>query len=183
MSAAPDVAWLVLRAQSGDRNALEQLLRHAQGLLRPYVLAMMGDADRTADAMQEALITIYRKLKTLQEPRAFNAWARRLTSRIVFHALDRARRHEARHLELPEDVPFDDSPARESENLDLVHAVPDLLQRVSPASREVLILHYLQEMSIDEIATVLDIPTGTVKSRLGYGLRSRRRALEGARPA
>lgn len=182
MSDARAIAWLVLRAQSGDRQALEQLLRHAQDLLRPYVRAMMGDRELSADMMQEALITIYRKLTTLQEPRAFNAWARRLTSRLVFHALARARRDDARHVELPEDVALDVSPAQEADNLELVQSVPELLAQVSAASREVLILHYLQEMSIDEIATVLDIPVGTVKSRLGYGLRTLRRALQAARP-
>ena len=55
------------------------------------------------------------------------------------------------------------------------------LEQVSPASRIVLVLHYLEELTLDRVAAVLDIPPGTVKSRLAYGLKQLRQAM-GAPP-
>jgi RNA polymerase sigma-70 factor (ECF subfamily) len=166
--------WLVLRAQSGDRAALEALLAHADGLLRPYATLMLRDADAADDVLQDALLIVYRKLATLREPRAFAAWARRIASREIFRALRGRRAHDQLHDELPPDLPDADPPAPPD---DLLRRLPQLLERVSPASRAVLALHYLDDLSLDETAAVLDLPMGTVKSRLAYGLATLRRVL------
>src|SRR5688572_24367693 len=85
--AAPrDFSWLVLRSQAGDRRALEDLLREAQEMLRPYVVSMMGDPFGGSDVLQDVLLIIYRKLGNLREPRAFVGWARRIASREVYRA-------------------------------------------------------------------------------------------------
>ncbi len=68
---ARGTVWLVLRAQAGDRAALEALLAHADGLLRPYATLMLREADAADDVLQDALLLVYRKLGTLREPRAF----------------------------------------------------------------------------------------------------------------
>ena len=60
---------------------------------------------------------------------------------------------------------------------EIVERIPALLEQVSPASRAVLSLHYLQEMTLQEVADVLDIPIGTTKARLAYGLRMLRKIL------
>lgn len=170
-----DVAWLVLRAQAGDRRAIEDLLRVAEDVLRPYVTAMVSDRDHAADVLQESLMLVYRRLGTLREPRAFHGWARRVASREMFRR-DGSRRRIESHVD---DVPeisgegSDDDPAAD----DLRDRLPDLLRRVSPASRAVIVLHYMQGLSIEETAAVLDISTGTAKSRLAYGLKSLRRLL------
>jgi RNA polymerase sigma-70 factor (ECF subfamily) len=167
--------WLVLRAQSGDRAALEALLAHAETLLRPFATLMLRDADAADDVLQEALLIIYRKLATLREPRAFAAWARRIASREIFRALRGRRAHEQLHDELPPELP--DGAALPEPPDGLMQRLPALLERVSPASRAVLALHYLDDLSLDEIAAVLDLPVGTVKSRLAYGLTLLRRQL------
>jgi RNA polymerase sigma-70 factor, ECF subfamily len=171
---ARGTVWLVLRAQSGDRAALEALLSHADRLVRPYATLMLRDADAADDVLQDALLIVYRKLATLREPRAFAAWARRIASREIFRALRGRRAHDQLHDELPPDLPDADPPAPPD---DLLRRLPQLLERVSPASRAVLALHYLDDLSLDETAAVLDLPIGTVKSRLAYGLASLRRAL------
>jgi RNA polymerase sigma-70 factor (ECF subfamily) len=61
---------------------------------------------------------------------------------------------------------------------ELIDKIPDLLSAVSPASRAVLILHYLEELTLSEIAEILDISVGTVKSRLAYGLSLLRRRVK-----
>ena len=69
--------------------------------------------------------------------------------------------------------------AEASEDLapEIVERIPALLEQVSPASRAVLSLHYLQEMTLQEVADVLDIPIGTTKARLAYGLRMLRKIV------
>lgn len=178
---ARGTAWLVLRAQAGDRAALEALLAHAETLLRPFAALMLRDRDAVDDVLQDALLIVYRKLGTLREPRAFAAWARRIAGREIFRALRSRRAHEQLHDELSPDLP---GGAELPEPPDgLLERLPALLDRISPASRAVLALHYLDDLSLDEIAAVLDLPIGTVKSRLAYGLATLRRALaeEGVR--
>lgn len=167
--------WLVLRAQAGDRGALERLLRQAQALLHPYVAAMIRDPELCDDVLQDVLVIVYRKLRHLREPRAFTAWARRIASREIFRALRTRRAHEQLRDELSPDLAADaDPPDPPNELLD---RLPELLERVSPASRAVLALHYIDDLSLDEIAAVLDLPVGTVKSRLAYGLAALRRLI------
>jgi len=174
-SPAREAAWLVLRTQSGDRAALESLLEHALAELRPYAAAMIADEDVRGDVLQEVLVLVYRKLPSLREPRAFNAWARRVASREIFRALRRLRRHERATEELSPDLP--DGHEEPAAPDGLIERLPALLEGVSPASRAVLALHYLDGLTLDEIAGVLEIPSGTVKSRLAYGLAALRRAL------
>lgn len=155
---ARGAAWLVLRAQSGDRAALEALLAHADALLRPFATLMLRDADAVDDVLQDVLLLVYRKLGTLREPRAFAAWARRTAGREIFRALRARRAHQQLHHELPPELPDGADPPEPPDGL--MDRLPALLERVSPASR-----------------AVLDLPVGTVKSRLAYGLTLLRRQL------
>lgn len=170
-----EAAWLVLRAQSGDRGALEALLTAAEAQLRPFVTVMVGDADARDDVLQEILLLLFRKLGTLREPRAFGAWARRIASREIFRALRGLRQHKRVTEEVSPDLAAE--PADTIADDGLLEQLPALLERVSPASRAVLALHYLDGLTLDEIGTVLELPAGTVKSRLAYGLTALRRLL------
>jgi RNA polymerase sigma-70 factor (ECF subfamily) len=167
----PDQTLLVLLAQAGDRDALEQLLRNSHAPLRRYITRLAG-ADLADDILQETSIQIFRKLQFLREPAVFHTWALRIASRIAVSHLKRAHRWQ----------PLDDSPpATLTSNPDLGEP-PDaaffsLLDRVSPASRAVLLLHYQHDLSLEETAAILDIPVGTAKSRLHYGVATLRKHL------
>ena len=174
--APTELVWLVMRAQEGDRQALERVLRHAYDLLRPFAASMLRDEAAREDVLQEVLLVVYRKLRTLREPRAFAGWARRIASREIFRALRRRRAHEQLHEELPADLPADLDPPEPPSGL--LDRLPELLERVSPASRAVLALHYIDDLSLDEVSAILDLPQGTVKSRLAYGLSTLRRLLD-----
>src|SRR5215468_11949689 len=94
-----DQTLLVLLAQTGDRAALEQLLRNSHALLRRYITRLAG-ADLADDILQETSIQIFRKLRYLREPAVFHAWTLRIASRIAITHLKRAHRWQ----------PLDDSP-------------------------------------------------------------------------
>jgi RNA polymerase sigma-70 factor (ECF subfamily) len=168
--------FLVLRAQTGDRAALEELFTVLQEPLYRYLLNLTNDAPLAEDVLQEVLVTIYRKLYWLREPELLRPWAYRIASREAFRQLKRERRwREGREEEeaLP-DVP---APAREDFAPEVAEQLPELLAALSPASRAVLVLHYWQDISLAETAEILGLSLGTVKSRLAYGLNTLRRAL------
>jgi len=169
--------WWVLRAQSGDRAALDELLKTVQEPLYRYISRLAGERAMAEDILQEVFIHIYRKLRWLREPELFRPWAYRIASRESFKRLKRERRwlEQIRDEAVLERIP---SPHPEEEFApELIEHLPQFIARVSPASRAVLILHYSEEMSLGEIAGVLGIALGTVKSRLAYGLESLRRAI------
>jgi RNA polymerase sigma-70 factor (ECF subfamily) len=173
MEPAPiEQTMLVLLAQAGDREALEELLRAAYAPLRRYVTYLVG-ADLADDVLQETSLQIFRKLPHLREPSVFRAWTFRIASRIAFSHLKSARRWQPLEDVPPERlVTFDD---RLGEPVD--EAFFRLIERVSPASRAVLLLRYQQDLSVEETAAILEIPVGTAKSRLHYGVTTLRNYL------
>lgn len=169
--------WLVLRAQSGDREALDELLKSVQGPLYGYVLRLVGGRELAEDILQEVFVRVYRKLRWLREPKLFRPWAYRIASREAFKRLKRERRWFER---IEDEAVIDAMPAEAAEEAfapELIESLPRLLASVSPASRAVLVLHYLHDMPLGEVAEVLGVAVGTVKSRLAYGLAALRRAL------
>ena len=177
MTTAQQETWRVLRAQSGDRVALNELLEAVQEHLYRYIFRLVGSAPLAEDILQEVFIRIYRKLGWLREPELFRPWAYRIASREAFRHLKRESRWGER---FSDEAVLETIPAQseaESYAPELIEHLPLLIERVSPASRAVLILHYLDDMPLAEVAAVLGIALGTVKSRLAYGLESLRRAI------
>jgi RNA polymerase sigma-70 factor (ECF subfamily) len=171
-----DQTLLVLLAQAGDRAALEQLLHETYAPLRRYVTGLVGAA-LADDVLQETSIQIFRKLPFLREPAVFRPWAYRIASRIAFSHLKHARRWRSLDDATPEDLAFFDSGLGEPPG----EALLALLDRVSPASRAVLLLRYQHDLTIEESAAILEIPIGTAKSRLNYGVNTLRKYLTSER--
>jgi RNA polymerase sigma-70 factor (ECF subfamily) len=167
-------SWWVLRAQSGDAEAFNELLKAMQTPLFRYISSLVGDQHLAENILQEVFIRIYRKLNWLREPAVFRAWAYQIASRETFRQLKRERRwsilgDEAVLKTLPAPPPREEFPP------ELIERLPQLVESLSPASRAVIVLYYLHEMSLGETAEILAIPLGTVKSRLSYGLESLRK--------
>ena len=153
---------LVLRAQSGDREAFDALLRDVAPPLLRYLTRVTGEVPLAEDVLQETLIAIVRKIAWLSDASLFRAWAYRIASREAFRALRKRRVSE----------PVQDIEAATIEPPDpwQRERLLSSLEQLSPASRAVITLHYLEEMPLSEVAAVLDLTLGTVKSRLSYGL-------------
>jgi len=168
-------AWWVLRAQGGDREAFDALLAAVQEPLFGFVAAVTGDRTLAEDVLQEVFVRIWTGLRWLRDPALFRPWAYRIAAREAVRHARRERRRDALH----DDAALHDVAAADAEPPDpwLLQRLPGLLERVSPASRAVLTLHYLHELSLAETAAVLGIPAGTARSRLAYGLRTLREAL------
>ena len=172
--AESDEGILVALAQNGDHNAIEILFRRIHRPLRAYVIPMIGES-HADDVLQEIALIIFQNLRYLRDPAAFRAWAFRLASRHVFRHLKR----EARWNRLESDPDLIGAvEARESPPEQLEAGLLSAIEKVSPASRAVLLLHYRQNLSLEETAAVLDLPLGTVKSRLAYGISVLRKLLQ-----
>jgi RNA polymerase sigma-70 factor (ECF subfamily) len=171
-----DQTLLVLLAQTGDRAALEQLLRHTYAPLRRYVTSLVGNS-LADDILQETSLQIVRKLSSLREPAVFRPWTFRIASRLAFSHLKRERRWQ----------PLDEAPSEVVATLNPTLGEPPdaaffaLIDLVSPASRAVLLLHYQQDLTLEETAAILDIPIGTAKSRLHYGVSTIRKHFNSER--
>jgi RNA polymerase sigma-70 factor, ECF subfamily len=174
MESGKQETWLALRAQAGDREAFDRLFRLLQEPLYRYIFSLVGARAPAEDLLQEVFILIYRKIRWLREPELLRPWVYRIATREAFKHLKRERRwtekaeDESALLDLP--APSRDEMAPE--------IVAQLVERLSPASRAVIVLHYLHEMPLAEIAEVMGVAVGTVKSRLAYGLDLMRRQLK-----
>ena len=168
-AASEQESWWVLQAQSGSHEALNELFKSVQEPLYRYIVAVVKEKQLAEDILQEVFIRIYRKLRWLREPHAFRAWCYQIASREAFRYLKRERKWTEQ--------------IRDEATLNVVAAgepaySPELVGELSPASRAVVVLFYLHELSLVETAAVLEIPVGTVKSRLAYGLEKLRHRLE-----
>jgi RNA polymerase sigma-70 factor (ECF subfamily) len=152
-------------------------LRGIQLALRRYLLRLVGTGSAD-DVLQEVLFLISCKLKWLDVPEAFRPWAYRIASREAFRQL---RKEKRRSEQVRDEALLEDVPAAES--VVPPELLPELLnsEALSPASRAVLALHFQEELPLAEIAAILEIPLGTVKSRLSYGLAALRRKLDPTR--
>ena len=169
-------SWWVLQAQSGNIEALNELYKSVQDPLFRYIVSLVNDQHLAENILQEVFIRIYRKVRWLREPDAFRAWAYQIASREAFRHLKRERRWAD---QIRDEATLSAVPLTEHEfPAELIESLPKLVGNLSPASRAAVVLYYLHELSLIETAAVLDIPVGTVKSRLAYGLESLRRSLK-----
>jgi RNA polymerase sigma factor (sigma-70 family) len=152
-------ALLVVRTQLGDRRALAELVEHWHGPVWRFARRMLGGARTADDASQDAWFRALKALPRLREPERFAPWLYTIVRRAVIDHL--AETYGA-------EQPVDDEPAVD-DAVDVVLERTELAEGLAllPAvEREALILFHLQDMSIEECAQILQVPAGTVKSRL-----------------
>jgi RNA polymerase sigma-70 factor (ECF subfamily) len=164
-----EAQW-VLRAQYGDREALELLLRSIYPSLLRYLQGLVGTS-HADDVLQDVLLVVTRKIGWLADPCLLRPWAFRIASRTAFKHLKREQRWSG------DDAGLADLAAPESPPPSEVLASLPTIEGISPANRAVLVLHFQEELSLPEVAAVLEVPLGTVKSRLARGLKALRTQL------
>jgi RNA polymerase sigma-70 factor (ECF subfamily) len=177
MASSRQEAQWVLRAQCDDREAVELLLRSVQPSLHRYLCSVVGRSSAD-DVLQDVLLLVCRKLAWLHTPELFRPWAYRIASRAAFRHL---KKEKVWSEQVREEALLDAAPAPEPRPTEEV--LNNLLDSdaLSPASRAVLALHFQEELSLPEVAAILEIPLGTVKSRLAYGLAALRKQFDSKR--
>jgi RNA polymerase sigma-70 factor, ECF subfamily len=178
MATRQEQPLLVLRSQAGDRAAQDELLRRVQEPLYNYLRWLSGDAHLAEDILQEVFVLCLRNLRWLRDVNLFESWLYRIASRECFRSLARHRKHaqhEPESLALSVPAP-DETPVLDAEEREALHS---RVEHLSPASRAVLLLHYMQGLTLESVADVLGLALGTVKSRLAYGLTTLRENYSG----
>jgi RNA polymerase sigma-70 factor (ECF subfamily) len=165
---------LVEQAQRGDPEAFEALLSGASDRLYGIAWRILRDPYRAEDALQQALIQIWKDLPGLHDPERFDAWIYRLVVHTSYREAQRERCWTSRIRQLQVDPPGDD---RVSTVIDR-DEVERGFRRLTPEHRAVLVLHYYVGLPVPEIADTLGVPIGTARSRLHYAVRSLRAACE-----
>ncbi|MFG6192605.1 RNA polymerase sigma factor [Nonomuraea sp. JJY05] len=161
---------LVVRAQLGERAALAELVDRWRVPVWTYVRRML-DAERADDVSQEVWLAVIRGLPRLREPARFAPWLFTIARRSV---TDRLRSQYAREELAAPDVVAEDPVEAVVDRAELVSALSEL----PVLEREILVLFYLEDLSVEDCAQICRIPAGTVKSRLNRARRLLREHLE-----
>jgi RNA polymerase sigma-70 factor (ECF subfamily) len=167
---------LVVRAQDGDHEAFARIAATSIANLDSIARLILRDDEAASDAVQDALIAAWRGIRGLRDPDRIEAWLYRLTVRACQDRARRDRRRRVLEIHLP-------SPGGTSgTDPETVAVINDLLERglsrLSAEQRAALVLTYYVDLPLADVAAVLGIPLGTLKSRLHRSLAALRAAVE-----
>lgn len=177
---------LVLRAKSGDDEAFAQLMLDNEKRIYNLTLRMTGNPDDAMDLAQEAFLNAWRGLKFFKGDSSFSTWIYRLASNACIDHLRRQKRRQDISASMPVDEENDSQPdipddrfrpEQELERQELRNAVSAGLEQLSDEHRQVLVMREINGLSYQEIADVLDLEAGTVKSRIARARNSLRKIL------
>ena len=186
------VAQLVRRCASGDAAAWEEIVRRFHRRIYNICYRFAGSADDAQDLTQEVFIKVFRTVGSFDgEKASFNTWVATVTHNLLVDHFRKKRNDRATDSidaasgagedrptlaeRLPSDAPGPQIHLESRERREMVHRA---LQQISPDLREAVILRDLQDMDYREIAQVLKVPEGTVKSRINRGRAELARLLQ-----
>ena len=159
-------ALLVKRAQRGDRSAVDALLRENYDVVRAVCHRIIINTSDADDATQNALIAIVRALPSFDGRSKFSTWVYRIATNAALDELRRIRRRDVPN----DEAKFENISVGDATNaVDAQMDVSAALAQVPEEFRVVLVLRHIADLDYEEIASVLNVPVGTVRSRLSRG--------------
>ncbi len=183
---AMDEQELLQRAQEGDHYAFNCLVWKYEQSVYNIALRMLGSEEDALDVCQEVFLKVYQNLKRFEKRSAFYTWLYKIAVNTCLTELRKRKRAQLIRKKAEkgqqDDVAFADrfafSVPQEYEQSRVYTRVFEALQELDPDHRVVVELRILQELSVSEVAQILGIPPGTVKSRLFYALKKLRNLLK-----
>lgn len=143
-----------------------------------YATSLTGNPDAALDVLQDVWLRVVRGIRRLKDPDSLKSWLYAITHGVVVDRIRRDyRRDKAEQAQLDDAFNIDEPSFGEED----ATAIRDALSRIGVKHREVLVLHFLQDLSILEIANVVGCSEGTVKSRIHYAKRQMKQILEGVK--
>lgn len=170
---------LVRQAQEGDHEAFAALVRPSFPRLYGVARLILRDSQRAEDAVQEALVLAWRHIRALRDADAWDAWLYRLTVRACYRSARSHKRRDVAELRVLADFDL-------AGPIDVAASVAERdrmsreLGRLPVDQRAVMVSHFYLGLPLTEVADVLGIPVGTVKSRFHRGLTTLRAAMTAA---
>ena len=179
---------LVTRAKAGDSDAFGQLLEENQDRVYSLALRMVNNPEDAADLAQEAFLSAWRNLESFQGEAAFSTWLYRLTTNLCIDFLRKEKRkrsagtvlylddteEEEGSIDLPD---YSADPHRQLEQTEVREHLAAAMAALSPEHRKILSLREVSGLSYQEIADILDVEEGTVKSRIARARNALRKKL------
>ncbi|HEX8835033.1 MAG TPA: sigma-70 family RNA polymerase sigma factor [Abditibacteriaceae bacterium] len=181
---------ILQRAKEGDRKAFEEIFQLYHRRIYNAVYGMLSDPDDAQDVTQDVFMRLHDALPTLRADEAFSTYLYRIAlnlcrdrarrkKRVRFQSIDTPRTDSEGDVE-PMDFPDQAKlPEEKLTNDELQSRVRQAVQTLSTDHKAVIVMHHFQGMEVNDIARILDVPTGTVKSRLARGRDQLHRKLRG----
>lgn len=169
--------FLVTSARLGDRSAFTQLVRLRGPRLLAHASRLLQNREEARDVVQEAWVDILRGLRSLRDPAAFPAWTTRIVTRRCARFIKIQQNQRALKAELTEEAKLDafEHPPDATD----VERVRTVIAALPPKQSATIALFYLEDMSVGEVAIALDLPRGTVKTRLMHAREQLKNVLKG----
>jgi RNA polymerase sigma-70 factor, ECF subfamily len=171
-----DDSILIERAQRGDRHALDALISKHSAKAYQYALRLTHNSEESSDIVSEAFIRVYNALPNFKGQSSFGTWLYRILTNCF---LDQRKKEKNRHTlsleismrnddgEITRQIESDDpSPADEAERSTREEAIQNAVHHLPEYQQAMIIMYHAEMLSYEEIAAALDLPIGTVKSRL-----------------
>jgi RNA polymerase sigma-70 factor (ECF subfamily) len=168
--------WIALRCQAGEQTAFEDLVAMMEGPLLYYATKLTGNGETALDVLQDVWIKTFRGIGRLKDPASLRPWLYRITHGLVVDRIRKdisAERAEEAHVagfNESDDLSFTEDDAA------VIH---EALNELGRKHREVLVLYFLEDFSVAEIAIIVGCSEGTVKSRIHYAKRAMKEILWG----
>lgn len=159
-----DLTQLIRQAKAGDTDAFAVLVAQFKGEVFRHAYAMTGDRMEAEDIAQEAFVKAWYALDKLEHAYAFASWMSKIVSHLCYDRLKKLRKKAVIQAEIEEE-PL----RRATSNIDSANLRFDIrgaMEKLSPEHRAAIVLRDIQGYSYEEIADILNIPLGTVKSRI-----------------
>lgn len=170
MTTPPTDIELVGRVVSGDHDAFNTIMLRHEDRVFSVCLRITGDRDRALDATQETFLTVFRKAGQFKGDAALGTWIYRIAVNTCYDQLRKAKRR--RTDPIPDHLdPVDPSAENEIDSAALRPEIRAALDKIPTDFRAAIVLSDIEGMSMTEVAQVLGVPAGTVKSRLFRGRR------------
>ncbi|GAA0414208.1 MAG: RNA polymerase sigma factor SigW [Bacillota bacterium] len=176
----------IKQVKKGDQSAFEDVVSFFQNKIYQHCYRMLGNAHEAEDIAQEAFIRAYVNIHSFDDRRKFSTWLYRIATNLT---IDRIRKRKPDHY-LDAEVKGTEGlnmysqladngrlPEEEVEGLELQRYIQQEIIQLPPKYRSIIMLRYIEEFSLQEISEILDIPLGTVKTRIHRGREALRKKL------
>jgi RNA polymerase sigma-70 factor, ECF subfamily len=170
--------WLALRCQTGDPEAFADLIAVMERPLLYYATCLTGNEDAALDVLQDVWLKVVRGILRLKDPGSLKPWLYAITHGVAVDRIRRDYKRDKAEQKQLDDALNIDEPSFDEEEATVIR---NALSRLGVKHREVLVLHFLQDLSIVDIANVVGCSEGTVKSRIHYAKRQLKQILEGVK--
>jgi RNA polymerase sigma-70 factor (ECF subfamily) len=167
---------LIERFQRGDLYAFDLIVKRYKDQLLNFIYRFVGNQEEAEDIVQETFLRVYRKRKAYKRIAKFSTWIYTIAGNLARTELRRRKRrklfsvtemgYEDRDYEISDEG---HSPEREVDGVMQEEIIQKAIEKLSPKFREVIVLRDVQELSYEEISKIIDVPIGTVKSRVNRG--------------